>query len=66
MAALFGKLQENEFELKRLVENEEGDKEKKILSLKVKESKDFDTDEYMSLLVQNFKKSIRCEKGHIN
>lgn len=41
---LFGKLYKHEMELKILVDDEEGDKNKKILSLKIEEEKYLDFD----------------------
>lgn len=51
LANLFEKMEEHEMELKRLVEDEEGDKKKKNLAIKVKEGKDSYTNEDMPLLV---------------
>lgn len=40
---LFGKLKEHEIKLKRLAQNEEGDKKKKSLVLKVIEARNIDS-----------------------
>lgn len=57
LTTLFRKLQEHEIELKSLVEDEEGDKNKKSLTLKVKEDKISNFDEDMPYLVHKNKLS---------
>lgn len=58
LAPLFRNFQKNKMELKRLVVDEEGDKNKgKKFCLKLEEGKDPDTSENMTLLVLKYKKS---------
>lgn len=59
MTTLFGKLQEHEMELKRLDDDVEEDKKKKILDLQVKKEKVFDFSEEMSLILKNFKRFMK-------
>lgn len=49
-------------ELKRLVRDEDGEKKSKSLILKVEDS---DSDGVMYLIVNNFNRFLRHEKGHI-
>ena len=55
LTRLFRKLQEHEIELKSLVKEKEGDKNKKSLTLKVKEDKISNFDEDMIYLVHKNK-----------
>lgn len=57
---LFGKLQEHEMELKRLVVDEEGEKKNKCLALKVEES-NFDGN--VTLIVNKFKRFLRMGRS---
>jgi hypothetical protein len=67
LATLFGKLQEHELELNRLIESEEGEKKKKGLALAATtKNSDFEggdssdeDDEDMALMVRKFKKFMR-------
>lgn len=72
LTTLFGKLQERELELNRLIESEESDKKNKGLALKanmnetIKEDSDYgefegldEGDENMSLTVRKFKRFLR-------
>lgn len=53
----FGKFKEYETEAKRVAENEEGDKRKKIHALKFKETNETKIDEDVNILVSKFKKN---------
>ena len=77
LATLFGKLQEYEFELNRLVESEEGEKKNKALVLKanIKESKSDseysnldESEEGMRKMFREFKKVMRhkCNEKEIS
>lgn len=61
LTTLFGKLQEHKMELKMLVDNVEGDK-KKSLALTTEEEKYSNSNEYMTLLVLNFKRFMKHDK----
>lgn len=62
MTTLFGKLHNHEIKLKRLGEDEEGEKKRKSLALKVDKEKDSHSDEEIMLIVQNFNIFMKHER----
>lgn len=71
LATLFEKLQKHEVELKRLDENEEGDKKKKSIALKVTKAKDiksedgdYQNESYVDVdfMFRKFEEFLRHEK----
>lgn len=65
LATLFGKLREHDMELKRLIDDNEGENKKKTLAIKTKENYYDSSNEEMKLIIHNFKRFIKNKKKTI-